>query len=80
MSITIRIRRAQLLGAMTSPCVQSIAALQQGRRLVHTSVSSKQRAALAGISEYWAARVLPSRLAGHDHHGASSPGISLLGN
>jgi hypothetical protein len=80
MSTTIRIRRAQLLGAMTSPCVRSIAALQQGRRLVHASVSSEQRAALAGITEYWTTRALSSRLAGHDPRGALGLGVSLLGN
>jgi hypothetical protein len=80
MSTTIQIRRAQLLGAMTSPCVQSIAALQQGRRLANASVNSKQRAALAGITGYWAMRALPSQFAGRNPHDAAGLGVSLLGN
>lgn len=80
MSATIRIRHAQLRGAMTARQAREIAILQQGRRLVHASVGSRQRAALAGITEYWTTRVLPPRLAGRDLHDVLGLGISALGN
>lgn len=73
MNATIRIRRAQLRAAMTSQCAQLIAALQEGRRLVHASVGSRQHAALAGISDYRATHIPPARLAGDDAHDAPDP-------
>jgi hypothetical protein len=79
MSATIRIRRAQLHGAMNLWCVQSIAALQQGRRLVNASAASKQLAALTGIGEYWITHALPSQeAAGHDRPGTLDLGNSLF--
>ena len=80
MSDTIRIRRAQLHGAMNLWCAQSIAAQHQGRRLVRASVASKQSAALSGIGEYWAARALPSQPVGQDRPSALDLGISLFGS
>ena len=73
MNATIRIRRAQLRGAMTARHVQEIAILRQGRRLVHASVGSRQRAALAGISDYRTTHILFPRLAGDDAHDAPDP-------
>lgn len=73
MNATIRIRRAQLRGAMTARHVQEIAILRQGRRLVHASVGSRQRAALAGISDYRTTPILFPRLAGEDAYDAPDP-------
>lgn len=72
MNPTIRIRRAQMRGAMTARQAREIAILRQGRRLAHAGAGSRQRAALAGITEYWTARV--------SFHDALDPGISMLGN
>ncbi|MFO1423250.1 MAG: hypothetical protein U1F70_06290 [Candidatus Competibacteraceae bacterium] len=79
MSATPRIRRAQLRGAITSRHAQEIAILQQGRRLVHASVGSRQRAALAGITEYWTAHGTPIQLrpAGPDSGDTLDPDIFL---
>lgn len=66
MNTTIRIRHARLRGAMTARHVQEIAVLQLDRRLVRAGVGSKQRAALAGITDYQTTHVLPAQLAGND--------------
>ena len=73
MNAKARIRRAQLCGAMTARHVQEIAALRQGRRLVHASVGSRQHAALAGISDYRTTHIPPPRLAGDDAYDAPEP-------
>jgi len=70
MNATIRIRRAQVRAAMTSQCAQLIAALQEGHRLVYASAGSTQRAALAGITGYWAIEAMSSRATGSDSTGA----------
>ncbi|MDG4550835.1 MAG: hypothetical protein P9F19_08470 [Candidatus Contendobacter sp.] len=67
MNATIRIRRAQLRGAMTSGQAREIAILRQGRRLAHAGAGSRQRAALAGITAYWTSRAAPDPVAGLGH-------------
>jgi hypothetical protein len=80
MNATIRIRRAQLYAAMTSRRAQSIAALQEGHRLVYASEGSPQRAALAGIIGYWTIRPMPSRPTEDGLPGAVELDVSLFDN
>lgn len=80
MNTSMRIRRAQIHGAMNLWCVQSIAALQEGRRLVRASAGSKQRAVLAGITEYWTPYTLFSPISERDFHDAPDDEVHLRGN
>lgn len=82
MNTTLRIRRAQLRGAMTARQAREIAILRQGRRLVHAGAGSRLRAALAGITEYWTARdtSIQLRPAGPDSSDTLDPDIFLSAN